>query len=214
MEIETDRIRALISRLKGLDADARDRALAQLESTDPTFYEQVSQVVAAVRAMENGPPPPAGSGLPRETIVAAAQSPRVRHLASALDQMAPSLATGLMGRLAARSPGLAEALRAAMFSFDDLMYVDNRGLQLLIRKADKKTLKYALRGAPADLVARIYSQMSRRAATDLREEIEMMPPTRRSEIDHAQRTLAELGRRLETAGKLILRRPGSTNEYV
>ncbi len=214
MEIDTARIRALIERLKAFEPDERDAELARLEASDPAFIEQVRELVAAVRAMENGPPPPTGSGLPRETILAAAQTPRVQHLAGTLDQMAPSLATGLMARLTARSPGLAEALRAAMFTFEDLLHVDNRGLQLLIRKADKKALKYALRGAPTDLAARIYSQMSRRAGADLREDIEMMGPTRRSEIESAQREIADLGRSLERAGKLILRRPGATNEYV
>ncbi len=213
MDIDTERVKALIQRLKGMSPAARDAEFEKLAKTDPKFLEQVRTLVAAVKAMEDGAPP-ATSGLPRETILAAAQSPRVQHLASALDSMAPGLTSGLMARLTARAPGLAEALKAAMFTFEDLMHVDNRGLQLLIRKADKKTLKYALRGAPADLAARIYSQMSRRAGTDLREDIDMMGPTRRSEIENAQRELADLGRKLERKGKLILRRPGSANEYV
>jgi flagellar motor switch protein FliG len=211
MEIDVARVRELIGRLKGLSEEAREDELARLAQSDAAFYEEVRTLVAAVRAADAAP---TESDLPRETILAAATTPRIRHLANALDGMVPSLATDLMERIARRSPGLAEALKAAMFTFDDLIHVDNRGLQKLIHTADKKTLRYAMRGASNEVASRVYSQMSRRAAADLREDIEAMGPKRRSELEHAQREIADLGRRLEKAGKLILRRPGSSSKYV
>ena len=99
-----------------------------------------------------------------------------------------------------------------MFVFDSLLNVDNRGIQALLREVSNDVLVVALKGAVPEMQDHILSNMSKRAATLLREDIEARGPTRLSEVEQAQKEILEVARRLADSGDLDLGQGG--DEYV
>ena len=116
--------------------------------------------------------------------------------------------------LGQRSPALAEAIRMAMFAFEDLVYADDRGLQNLITRLDRKTLRLALRKTDEAVLSRFYSQMSTRAAEAVREDIEAMGRTRRSDVEDAQRKILHQAKAMIKAGEMVVIKPGDGDEWV
>ena len=111
-------------------------------------------------------------------------------------------------------PELAEEIRANMFVFEDLVNLDDRGIQTLLREVDNQTLILALKTADDVVKNKILGNLSKRAAEMLSEDMEVMGPTKLSEVEKAQTTITQLALRLETEGKLVIARPGSDDQLV
>lgn len=101
---------------------------------------------------------------------------------------------------------LAEEVRALLFVFDDLLKLDDRTIQLVLKEIDSKDLALALRGTADEIKERILGNMSQRAAEMVRDEMEFMPPQRRRLIEEAQSKVVAAVRRLEDAGTIVLAR--------
>jgi len=213
MDVELTELKSLLERLKGLDDAETARALSQVGRDSPALLEGFRLLVEGARQHEAKKQAVGEEPALQAAIAKASQAPRVQHLASALEQMADG-SGGLMSRLALHSPGLAEALKQAMFRYADLMYGDSRGLQHLLSKVDKKTLRYALRGTDEALAEKLYAQMSRRAGIQLREDIEVMGRVRKREVLDAQRVMTDRARQMIKDGELIIIKPEDANEWV
>jgi len=111
-------------------------------------------------------------------------------------------------------PELAEEIRANMFVFEDLVNLDDRGIQTLLREVDNQTLILALKTADEVVQTKILGNLSKRAAEMLAEDMEVMGPTKLSDVEKAQTTVTQLALRLEAEGKLVISRPGSDDELV
>jgi flagellar motor switch protein FliG len=111
-------------------------------------------------------------------------------------------------------PELAEEIRANMFVFEDLVNLDDRGVQTLLREVDNQTLILALKTADEVVRTKILGNLSKRAAEMLAEDMEVMGPTKLSDVEKAQTTVTQLALRLEAEGKLVISRPGSDDELV
>jgi flagellar motor switch protein FliG len=99
---------------------------------------------------------------------------------------------------------LAEKVRKLMFVFEDLIHVDDNGIRELLKEIRNEELTLALKTASPDLKARIFKNLSQRAAQMLQEDISMMGPARLSEVEAAQQSILNVARRLEKEGKLLL----------
>jgi flagellar motor switch protein FliG len=141
-------------------------------------------------------------------------SKRLSQLARMLDGLPPDKAKALLKTLEERDPELAEKLAEGHVSFDDLRYADDRGMQTLLQKVDRRQLRLALRGADDAVHQRFIENLSRNAAAQLIDDIENMAPQRRRDIDAARDDIVRLALRLKKDGTLILQRPGSREEYV
>ena len=98
--------------------------------------------------------------------------------------------------------------------FDDLVNVDDRGVQSLLREIDSKTLAVSLRGANEDVKKKFLKNMSQRAAEMLVEDMEAMGPTRLSDIETAQQEIIRAARRLEEDGKIVVAGKGKDEVFV
>jgi flagellar motor switch protein FliG len=107
---------------------------------------------------------------------------------------------------------LAQRIKDNMFVFQDLMAVDDRNFQLLLREVDQNLLVPALKGADENLRDKVFRNLSQRAAESLREEIDAKGPMRMSEVEAAQKEILAAAQRLEQEGKIILRT--DTNDLV
>ena len=103
---------------------------------------------------------------------------------------------------------LAAEVRKLMFVFDDLVRLDDRSLQRVLREVDSKDLSLAMRGTSEDLQERIFRNQSTRAAQALREEMEIGGPVRLRQVEEAQQRIVNIVRRLEDAEEIVVQRGG------
>ena len=150
----------------------------------------------------------------QEAISSAAQDPRIQHLASTLGEVSGDQRSRIIAGVAGASPALAEALKQAMFSFDDLQYGEPLGLQALLARLNKQTLCAAMRGASDETRDRLFGQMSRRAERQLRDDMEYMGPIPRREVSKAQSHIESVARTMIKAGELVIIRPGDEDGWV
>ena len=118
----------------------------------------------------------------------------------------------ILDGLAATDPDLAEEVRARMFVFRDIVGLDDRTIQLVLRGVDSKELAMALKGVAPEVRDKITKNMSERAGLNLLEEIDMLGPVRMKTVEEAQAGVVRIIRSLEESGQLVLSRGG--DEFV
>jgi len=138
----------------------------------------------------------------------------VRSLAQILGQSDRATERNLLVSLTEASPELADAVRSLLFVFEDLMKLDDRAIQLVLKEVEAKDLALALRGTSEPVRDRIMANMSSRAAEMLAEEMEFMPPQRRRAVEEAQAKIVAVVRRLEDAGAITISRGDDEDELV
>ncbi|MCU4185029.1 flagellar motor switch protein FliG [Acidiferrimicrobium sp. IK] len=146
------------------------------------------------------------SALVRSGGAATAELGGVSSMVAILNQTDRSSEKQLLADLEAADPELAEEIRNELFVFDDITTLDDRTLQLVLRNVVPKDLAVALKNAPAELLATFTRNMSERAAQDLRDEIEVMRPTRLSQVEAAQSAVVRIVRELEASGEIVIAR--------
>lgn len=109
-----------------------------------------------------------------------------------------------METLESKNPAAAEKIKSLMFVFEDLVRLGNTDVQLLLRHLDKSVLATALKGAEDDMQELFFSNMSDRAATILRDDIDIMGPVRVREIDIAQQKIVDVAKRLAEDGEIYI----------
>lgn len=120
----------------------------------------------------------------------------------------------IMSALEEKDPDIASQIRALMFTFEDVLKLDDRSLQELLKEVSSEDLSKALKAVDEDQRQRFYKNMSRRGAEMLKEDIEMMPPIRLSEVETTQRSIVEMAKRLEGEGRITALRSTQGDEFV
>ena len=127
----------------------------------------------------------------------------VRVVAELLNRLDRGVSTEVLSTIENESPDLAVSIRNLMFVFDDLLHVDDNAVREIIQRADKKTLTLALKGASEDIRARFISNMSKRAAQMIKEEMDVLGAVRLREVERAQQEIVAIARKLEEEGLLV-----------
>lgn len=127
-----------------------------------------------------------------------------KAVASVLNQVAGSLEKELLEVIAERDADLSDEIKNLMFVFEDIIRLDDRSLQRVLRDVQMKELALALKTASEDLKARIISLMSSRAADTLSEEISFLGPVRLRDVEAAQSAIVRMVRELESAGEIVI----------
>ncbi|MCP4728232.1 MAG: flagellar motor switch protein FliG [bacterium] len=113
-----------------------------------------------------------------------------------------------------RNPDLAHEIKNLMFTFDDLENLDDRSIQTVLRDVDSKILSLALKIASEGLKNKILNNMSERAASYIRQELDFMGPVRLKDVESAQRSIVELIRALEEDGIILMPSKNTEEEYI
>jgi len=108
---------------------------------------------------------------------------------------------------------MAEQVRAMMFMFEDIITLDDRSVQVVLREVDSNDLAVALKGVRADVRAKVTGNLSTRAAENLAEEIDLLGPVRMSTVEEAQAKIVRIIRRLEDSGQIVIQR-GDDDAFV
>ena len=120
----------------------------------------------------------------------------------------------IMDTLEEEDPELADEIRKRMFMFEDIVKLDDRAIQQVIREVDTRDWALALKTVSEDVSSAIYRNMSQRAGEMLKEDIEYMGPVRLRDVEEAQQRIVSTIRRLEETGEIIISRGGEDEIIV
>jgi flagellar motor switch protein FliG len=176
------------------EEDQADIALriAKMGETSPEVVKQVEEVMRAKLA----------------TVVQNEYTTTggVKSLAEILNHTDRPTERNVLDSLTETDEELAAEVRRLLFVFEDIVKLDDRSIQLVLREADQKDLALALRGVADDVRDRVLQNMSERGAQMLLEEMEYQPPQRKRIVEEAQGRIVAIVRRLEEAGAVVLSR--------
>jgi flagellar motor switch protein FliG len=130
----------------------------------------------------------------------------VKSLAEILNHTDRPTERNVLDSLTETDEELAAEVRRLLFVFEDIVKLDDRSIQLVLREADQKDLALALRGVSDEVKTRVLNNMSERGAQMLLEEMEYQPPQRKRVVEEAQGRIVAIVRRLEEAGAVVLSR--------
>lgn len=136
-----------------------------------------------------------------------------RTAAEIINLMASAQEDEAIAHVKAQDESLAQRILDEMFLFEDLLELDNRSMQRLLKEVQSDTLIVALKGAPVELREKFLGNMSQRAAETLREDIELRGPVRVSQVEAEQKAILQIVRSLADAGEIEMAAPG-TDDFV
>ncbi len=138
----------------------------------------------------------------------------VENIAEILNLVDRSTEKGILETLDEEDAELVEQIRRLMFVFEDILLVDNKGIQAVLKEVAQEELALALKAASEDVKAKIFGNLSERAANLIKEDMEYMGPVRLSHVEAAQQRIVDVVRRLEEAGELIIKGRGGEEEII
>jgi len=167
------------------------RRIATLGTVSPDAAAEVEQILASQL-----------EGLGKGEDVAAASG--VKILADILNVADRSTEKEVLGAISDDSPEIANQVKQLLFVFDDILKLDDRAVQRVLREVDTNDLALALKASDEEIKKKILDNVSERAAEMIQEEIEYMGPKRLSEVEAAQLRIIEVIRSLEEANEIII----------
>ena len=174
--------------------------IATLDGVQPTALKELND---ALTRMLSG-----------ATTVKKAAMGGVRHAAEILNFVGSSAETAVIDNVREYDPELAQKILDEMFVFENLLDVDDRGIQAILREVQSDSLIIALKGAPPELREKVFKNMSSRAAEMLREDLEARGPVRLSEVEAEQKEILKTVRRLAEEGQVMLGGKGGDDGFV
>jgi flagellar motor switch protein FliG len=130
----------------------------------------------------------------------------LKKVADILNQTDKTVESEVMKIIQETDGNLAEEIQQLMFLFDDIVKLDDKAIQEILKEVDTRLLAKALRGASEEVKERIFQNMSKRAASVIQEEMEMMGPTRLSEVEEAQLEIIKIALKLRDSGGIVIRK--------
>lgn len=138
----------------------------------------------------------------------------VRHAAEILNFVGQAIETSIVDNVREYDPELAQKILDEMFVFENLIDLDNKGIQLLLREVQSDSLIIALKGASPEMREKVFTNMSTRAAEMMREDLESKGPVRLSEVEAEQKEILKVARRLADEGQIQLGGGGEGDSFV
>ncbi|MCX8070767.1 MAG: flagellar motor switch protein FliG, partial [Thermodesulfovibrionales bacterium] len=137
----------------------------------------------------------------------------IKTVAEILNQMDRASEDLILKNIEEKDQILADEIRKLMFTFDDLVNIDDRGIQMILKEVTTDDLSLALKMSIDELKNKIFKNMSQRAVQILKEEMEAKGAVKVSDVEKAQMNIVRVARRLEEEGKIVIGGKG-TEELV
>jgi flagellar motor switch protein FliG len=128
----------------------------------------------------------------------------VKPAAEIINMLGSAVETSVLDYIREADADLAQKIMDNMFTFDDLLKIDDRGIQSLLKEVQSESLLIALKGATPELREKVFANMSSRASETLREDLESRGPVRVSEVEAEQKEMLKIVRRLADEGQIVL----------
>lgn len=138
----------------------------------------------------------------------------VKDVAEILNMIERATEKTIMADLEERDPELADEIARLMFTFEDIIYVDDAGIQKTLREIESKDLALALKASNDEVKEKVLKNMSERAREMIMEEIEFMGPVRMKNVEEAQQKIVAVIRRLEESGDVVISGRGGDSDEI
>ena len=194
-----------------------EQAVGILEGLSPEMQSDIVKRMSTLKSVPHEFVEDIAKTLEKEIIVGGIsdlQPGGVAMVAEILNRMNRNTENTIMKSLDDTVPEIAAEIRKKMFSFEDILKMDNKSIQELLREVTTEDLGRALKIVDDEMRGVIFRNMSKRGAEMLKEDIEMMPPIRLSEIEKSQRIILDATRKLEAEGKIVLMRGEGGDQFV
>jgi flagellar motor switch protein FliG len=190
VHLEPDQASAILTKLSDELRNDVVLRIATLDGIQPSAMRELNEVLAKILAgSDNLKKKPIGG---------------VESVAGILNFMGSAQETAALEAMRGFDPDLAQKIVDEMFVFENLLDVDDRGIQSLLREVQSESLIIALKGAPEELRDKIFKNMSQRAADMLRDDLEAKGPVRVSEVEAEQKEILKIVRRMADEGQIVL----------
>ena len=120
----------------------------------------------------------------------------------------------IMESMEIEDPELADEIRKKMFVFEDILSLDDRSVQRVLREVDNNELAIALKGSNEEVQNLIFNNLSKRLVVMIKEDMEFMGPVRMKDVEEAQQKIVNIIRKLEDSGEIIISRGGGDEIVV
>ncbi|MBQ2206815.1 MAG: flagellar motor switch protein FliG [Treponema sp.] len=188
--------------LQNLPADIQpevSKRLATMDRTSPDVLREVERVLEKKL-----------STLSSEDYTAAGGVDSIVEILNLVDR---SSEKAIIETLEEDDPELAEEIKKRMFVFEDIVMLDDRAIQKVLREVDQQELAKALKSVDSEVQDKIFRNMSKRAASMLKEDMEYMGPVRLKDVEESQQKIVSVIRRLEDSGEIVIAR-SADDEFV
>ena len=189
--------------MSGLSVDAQAdvaKRIALMDRTSPDVIREVERVLEKKL-----------SSLSTQDFTIAGG---VQAVVEVLNRVDRATERAIIESLEVDSPELAEEIKQLMFVFEDIVLLDDRSLQLVLREVDTKDLSLAMKATSDEVAEKIYKNMSKRAADMLKEEISYMGPVKIRDVEEAQTKVVNIIRTMEDKGQIVIVRGGGEGMLV
>ncbi len=174
--------------------------IADMDTTNPEILSEIEKIVE--------------SKFSSVVVQDFSKAGGVESLANILNRTDRATERNVIELLEVQNPQLAEEVRELMFVFEDIITLEDRAIQRVLREVDTKDLAMSLKGTKEDVKEKIFKNMSERAQEMLRDEIEYMGPVRAREVQEIQSKIVGIIRTLEVAGEIIVARENNEDELI
>lgn len=164
--------------------------VAKIESVSPEIIEEIDDVLR--------------HEMQRVGSISSSKMGGIESVAEMLNLIDKNTEEKTLDKLEEKDPDLAEQIRKLMFVFDDLIKIDDKGIQTLLREVKPNQLQVALKASSEPVKELIFKNMSKRAGEDLKDQLENAPPVKLSDVEAAQYEIVQIARRLSEEGKIII----------
>jgi len=164
--------------------------IATLDGVQPSALKELNEALSRVLS---------GSVQHKKTAIGG-----VRHAAEILNFVGSTAETQILDNVREYDPDLAQKILDEMFVFENLLDVDDRGIQTILREVQSDQLVIALKGSIEEMREKVFRNMSQRAAEMLRDDLDTKGPVRLSEVETAQKEILKIARRLAEEGQLVI----------
>ncbi len=176
------------------------KRIATMDRTSPEVLREVERVLEKKL-----------STLSSEDYTAAGGVESIVEILNLVDR---STEKGIIEQLEEEDPELAEEIKKRMFVFEDIVMLDDRAIQKVMREVDTSELAKALKSVDTEVQDKIFRNMSKRASTLLKEDMEYMGPIRMKDVEESQQKIVSIIRKLEEQGDIVVARAGEDELVV
>ena len=174
--------------------------IAEMESTNPEIIADIEKIV------ENK--------FSSVVIQDFSKAGGVESLATILNRVDRTTEKKIMESIEARDKDLVEQIKDLMFVFEDIVKLEDRAIQRILREVDNKDLAMSLKGSNQEVKDKIFKNMSERARIMLTDDMEYMGPVRAKDVQECQSKIVGIIRMLESSGEIVVLRSGVEDEYI
>lgn len=174
--------------------------IADMETTNPEILAEIEKIVE--------------TKFSSVVVQDFSQAGGIESLANILNHSDRATERNVIELLEIQNPQLAEEVRELMFVFEDIITLDDKSIQRILREVDTKDLATSLKGTKEDVKEKIFKNMSERAQQMLRDEMEYMGPIRAREVQEVQSKIVGIIRTLEVSGEIVIARESNEDELI